>query len=695
MSAASSSKKTTNAASSDVSDRSTIEISDLQQLKNFFEAKGNDHETVNKLYILKEVLKEDVDLRGLVEVLPKCQQLTYLDVEKNELGLEGAKALAEVLPKCQQLARFDLKESLIGDEGAKALSEALPKCQQLTHFTLKDNEIYDEGIKALVENCQQITHLELEFQMGDEECKALAEALPKFQQLTHLNLPSNEFEDEGIKALAEALPNCQQLTHLNLNRNCIGDTNGGVKLLAEALPNCQQLTHLNLSDNDIDDEGAKALAKALPNCQQLTHLDLNRNDIGDEGCKALAEALPNCKQLTHLELNRNYIGDEGAKALVKALPNCQKLIFLTLKQNKFGGEVSKVLEKALSNCQQKNKKQNQKNKQLLKSTIIWHLYYIILAKFSFKKKPMSSTKTDSISKIVENHKQPLCLFFHASWSETSGSMKDVFSQLSERFTQVRAIIVDADDNASESSALASKFNVSSVPTFLFFSADSNLPSDRLEGVDAISLTKLFQKYAQQAGTNTAPKEIKKPTDEKALLNKRLHALINYAPIMLFGKGVLPDAPKCKFSRATVELLNNYPDVTYSAFNILGDPVVRQGLKEYSNWPTYPQLYVNGKLIGGLDILKELHEEGELGDLLRNASPVKKQPLNERLKQLIEQAPIMLFGKGELPHSPQCKFSRATVELLKKYPDVEYSTFNILADQEVRQGLKEYSNWPTY
>ena len=65
----------------------------------------------------------------------------------------------------------------------------------------------------------------------------------------------------------------------------------------------------------------------------------------------------------------------------------------------------------------------------------------------------------------------------------------------------------------------------------------------------------------------------------------------------------------------IELMAKYRDVTYGTFDILEDNEVREGLKAYSNWPTYPQVYIKGELIGGIDILKELDEEGELADVL--------------------------------------------------------------------------------
>ena len=71
-------------------------------------------------------------------------------------------------------------------------------------------------------------------------------------------------------------------------------------------------------------------------------------------------------------------------------------------------------------------------------------------------------------------------------------------------------------------------------------------------------------------------------------------------------------PRCKFSRALMEIFKELPsEIKYNSFDILQDEDIRQGLKEFSNWPTYPQLYVKGELIGGLDIIKEMHASGEL------------------------------------------------------------------------------------
>ena len=83
--------------------------------------------------------------------------------------------------------------------------------------------------------------------------------------------------------------------------------------------------------------------------------------------------------------------------------------------------------------------------------------------------------------------------------------------------------------------------------------------------------------------------------------------------MLFMKGN-PQEPKCGFSRKMVALLDE-AKIRFSSFDILTDQDVREALKHYSNWPTYPQLYIKGELVGGLDVVAELIEEDELKDML--------------------------------------------------------------------------------
>lgn len=264
--------------------------------------------------------------------------------------------------------------------------------------------------------------------------------------------------------------------------------------------------------------------------------------------------------------------------------------------------------------------------------------------------------------------------------------------------------------------------MTTVPTFIFINFDGTIV-DRIDGgEDVARVTQCYSRLVNASSTSaTIPTEKQQQQQQQSssaenedqTINNRLKSLITSSPIMIFLKGT-PNAPKCGFSRQAIEMLTE-SNLTFGYFNILEDDAVRQGLKSYSDWPTYPQLYVRGELVGGLDIMKELMEgdgglveQLELGDyVIQNSSSftsLEQQQqsgandatttsLNDKLQQLINRHRIMLFMKG-IPSSPRCGFSRQIVEILDSY-NVSYDAFNILEDEEVRQGLKEYSDWPTY
>lgn len=103
------------------------------------------------------------------------------------------------------------------------------------------------------------------------------------------------------------------------------------------------------------------------------------------------------------------------------------------------------------------------------------------------------------------------------------------------------------------------------------------------------------------------------------IRARIDGLVHSSSVVLFMKGT-KQFPACGFSNAVVQILKK-EGVPFETFNILADAEVRQGLKEYSNWPTFPQLYVAGKFVGGCDIVTEMHQTGELATQL-TASGVK-------------------------------------------------------------------------
>lgn len=143
----------------------------------------------------------------------------------------------------------------------------------------------------------------------------------------------------------------------------------------------------------------------------------------------------------------------------------------------------------------------------------------------------------------------------------------------------------------------------------------------MSGADAPGLTKLIAdnihgvlSVKPQSHTDQKPAPPSSiPNETPEQLNERLHKLMNQDKVVLFMKGS-PDTPRCGFSRRIVALLRDQ-GVQFSHFDILMDENVRSGLKVLNNWPTFPQLIINGEFVGGLDVVHEMAENGELKEIL--------------------------------------------------------------------------------
>jgi len=96
--------------------------------------------------------------------------------------------------------------------------------------------------------------------------------------------------------------------------------------------------------------------------------------------------------------------------------------------------------------------------------------------------------------------------------------------------------------------------------------------------------------------------------------ERIKSQLSTNPVVLYMKGT-PVFPQCGFSAAVVQILTHM-GVKFKGIDVLADPALRQGIKDFSSWPTIPQLYVKGEFVGGCDIIREMFESGELKDLLQ-------------------------------------------------------------------------------
>ena len=201
----------------------------------------------------------------------------------------------------------------------------------------------------------------------------------------------------------------------------------------------------------------------------------------------------------------------------------------------------------------------------------------------------------------------LLLFFWAIWHEESkpgGHMDGVFDALATKYANspISFFKIEAE-NVSEVSEF---LKVTVVPTFI--ALQNGRVIEKLEGVNPTELAKLAKKLNEEVDLSHSI-ATESQDQKQDNIDIKLKKIINVAPVMLFIKGS-PSAPKCGFSRQIVEILQSN-SIPFASFDILADEEVRAGLKVYSDWPTYPQLYVNGVLVGGLDIVKEMVAQGDL------------------------------------------------------------------------------------
>src|SRR5579864_2035609 len=103
------------------------------------------------------------------------------------------------------------------------------------------------------------------------------------------------------------------------------------------------------------------------------------------------------------------------------------------------------------------------------------------------------------------------------------------------------------------------------------------------------------------------------TTNTTVIDRIKHDIADH-PVLLFMKGT-PVFPQCGFSAAVVQILTHL-GVKFKGVDVLADPEIRQGIKEFSSWPTIPQLYVSGEFVGGCDIVREMFESGELSEFLK-------------------------------------------------------------------------------
>ncbi|CCD23265.1 monothiol glutaredoxin GRX4 NDAI_0B02300 [Naumovozyma dairenensis CBS 421] len=262
------------------------------------------------------------------------------------------------------------------------------------------------------------------------------------------------------------------------------------------------------------------------------------------------------------------------------------------------------------------------------------------------------TTNEQFTQLTEASSPPdnklIVLYFYTKWAEPCHSTNELFDALNDEFRNENALFlaIDADINND----IISNLNVSIVPYFIFIQNGKLL--EQLSGEDPKKFVQILDQYLCISSTlslsnlslsnnnnniyeydsdNSADSNNSKYTidsdytseddikhtkhfhnhmhhvDTQHLMNEdefnlKLSKLVQAAPVMLFLKGT-PSEPKCGYSRQMVKILRANK-IRFGFFNVLSDNNVRINMKKFSDWPTFPQLYINGEFQGGLDIIKE-------------------------------------------------------------------------------------------
>lgn len=202
---------------------------------------------------------------------------------------------------------------------------------------------------------------------------------------------------------------------------------------------------------------------------------------------------------------------------------------------------------------------------------------------------------------------PKAILFFSPGDDISSQLLQLLPMLQQDFGAVSLGTVDV---SAVSSCLRANAHVTRSPTFNFYWGSQQL--GQLVGCDVPRLVSCLRSLAASETAAAAAAALQQhlgvavETEEE--LRKRLSALINREPVMLFMKGKR-DAPFCRFSKQILSLLDSQGVKSFGTFDIFDDPAVREGLKKFSDWPTYPQLYINGELIGGVDIVQSMVADG--------------------------------------------------------------------------------------
>ena len=216
----------------------------------------------------------DTGFAALASALPNCLKLYYLNLCCTCLSVIGIGILTSVLPMCLELKTLDISENELGDIGITKIAAIIPQCQVLSSIKIGTNNITSIGLNIFA--------------------KAIINSNLRLR-LSTLDISRTNIGEAGISILKDLLPKCVVLSNLNLSNTCKDITFSGLKSLAKTFIICEQLSYLNITSNNFSDKKLQIIVNIFPYCELLRQVDITINN--DESKQIIKNILLLCESL--------------------------------------------------------------------------------------------------------------------------------------------------------------------------------------------------------------------------------------------------------------------------------------------------------------------------------------------------------------------------------------------------------------
>lgn len=282
---------------------------------------------------------------------------------------------------------------------------------------------------------------------------------------------------------------------------------------------------------------------------------------------------------------------------------------------------------------------------------------------------MLGSSIELYSKLQEHITSKLVVISFVVQGEIADNLAEFYSEASSDFN-IQAYLVNISTGAFQSTI--DDFKITRVPTSIFFIGLK--PIDRVEGA---IIPEILEKIETLSSSFASILESIRNEEYS-----KIHSLVTSNSLSLFIKGT-PEKPKSRRSQKMLRILNGY---TFGYADISADKLLAGWLKVYTGADKFPHFFLKGSFSGSVEELTELSKTSTIFTTLN-------QDLEQRLKRIItcQRHVVVMMGSKE---EPKCGFSERLMALLGTY-NLEYETFDISIDNEVCEGLKKLSNWPTY